>query len=263
MKTLARIILTVLAVGAAEATLQARQLGDYTLTYGYESVLRPRHEEEGSNSQRVKGSLTIGLSDNTYFRVGNTNLVSRQRADGTRVNGIGSTSLSFGAAIVNEDETGVRRYPAVSAEYTVVLPTASKALGSFRGTDHAFGVSLEKSIGAPHVIGNQLYRRNVVGLDLGAYLGEKEEGGYSKTPEMMMAFSHIFGDVKAAKYSYRGELYLSAPTKDSLSEIYALNQMSIKFQPKTRFTAGFRAGITPNSPRLVFFGKVSFSGSFR
>lgn len=263
MKTLVQMTMVILMTFLSAGTLRSQDLGDFIFSYGYESNLRPRHEEEGSNNQRLKAALTLFLSPNVTFRVGNTNLVSRQRADGTRVNGIGSTSLAFGADIVNEDDTGIKRRPALSAEYLVVLPTASKSLSSFRGTDHAVTLAIIKSFGPSQIVNGSVRRRHQFEIDLGGYFAEKEMGGYSKTPEMTLAFSRTLDRLTKRKYGYRAELYMSAPTKDSLSEIYILNQLTIKLNPTTKFKAGFRAGLTPNSPRLAFFGSIRFDGSFR
>ena len=143
MKTLAQMTMVLLTLFLSISTVRSQgKLGDFTFSYGFESNLRPRHEEEGSNNQKLKASLKIKLSPNVYFRVANTNLVSKQRDDGTRINGIGATSLAFGADLIGEDATGIKRHPAVSVEYFVVLPTASKALNSFRGTDHSVTVAI-------------------------------------------------------------------------------------------------------------------------
>ena len=263
MKTVAQMTMIVLMFVLSVGTLRAQELGDFTFSYGYESNLRPRHEEEGLNDQRLKASLTIVLSPSTYFRVGNTNLVSKQRADGTRVNGIGATSLAFGADLVNEDSTGIKRQPSLSFEYLVILPTASKSLSSFRGTHHSVTVAIAKSFGDSQIVGGAVRRRDKFEVDLGGFFAQKEAGGYSKTPEMTLAFSHALDSLENRKYVYGGELYMSAPTKDSLSEIYILNQLKIKLKPSAGFRVGFRAGLTPNSPKLAFFGSMSFDGSFK
>lgn len=263
MRTFAHITMVVLMTFLSAGTLRSQDLGDFTFSYGYESVFKPRHEDQGSNSQRLKASLTLSLSPTVYFRVGNTNLVSRQRADGTRVNGIGSTSLAFGADFLSEDDTGIKKRPALSAEYLVVLPTASKALSSFRGTDHGVTLAIMKSFGDSTIVNGSVRKRNQFEVDLGGYFAEKETGGYSKTPEMTLALSRALDSLTTRKYVYRGELYMSAPTEDNLSEIYILNQLTIKLNSTSRFKAGFRAGLTPNSPKVAFFGSISFDGSFR
>jgi hypothetical protein len=264
MKTLAQMTVIALMIFLSAGALRAqRKLGDFSFSYGYESNLRPRHEEEGSNSQKLKASLKIMLSQNVYFRVANTNLVSKQRADGTRINGIGATSLAFGADLVNEDNTGIKKHPAVSVEYFVVLPTASKALNSFRGTDHSVTVAITKSVGPSEIINGSVERRNHFEIDLGGYFAQKEIGGYAKTPEMTLAYERPLDSLANQKYVYRAELYMSAPTKDSLSEIFILNQLGITLTSTSAFTAGFRTGLTPNSPRLAFFGSIRFKGSFR
>lgn len=263
MKILVHVTMIILMTLLSAGTLRSQDLGDFTFSYGYESNLRPRHEDEGLNNQRLKASLTIVLSPNVYFRVGNTNLVSRQRPDGTRVNGVGATSLAFGADIVNEDDTGIRNRPSLSVEYLVILPTASKSLNSFRGTDHSITVAIAKSFGDSQIVNGSVKRRNKFEVDLGGFFGEKVAGGYSKTPELTLAFSRALDSLANKKYVYGSELYMSAPTKDSLSEIYILNQLKIKLKPTATFKAGFRTGLTPNSPKLAFFGAISFDGSFK
>jgi hypothetical protein len=263
MKTFAKITMVVLMTFLSVGTLRSQDLGDFTFSYGYESNLKPRHEDEGLNNQKLKASLTIVLSPNVYFRVGNTNLVSKQRPDGTRVNGIGSTSIAFGADVVTEDGTGIKRQPSVSVEYLVVLPTASKSLNSFRGTDHSVAVAIAKSFGDSQIVNGSVKRRNKFEVDLGGFFAQKEAGGYLKTPEMTLAFSRALDSLANKKYVYGSELYMSAPTKDSLSEIYILNQLKIKLKPTATFKTGFRTGLTPNSPKVAFFGSISFDGSFK
>jgi hypothetical protein len=264
MKTLAQMTMIVLIIFWAVSPVRSQgKLGDFTFSYGFESNLRPRHEEEGSNNQRLKAALTIVLSPNVYFRVANTNLVSKQRDDGTRVNGIGATSLAFGADLVGEDNTGIKRQPGVSVEYAIVLPTASKALNSFRGTDHSITVAITKSVGPSEIVNGSVKRRNQFEIDLGGSFFQKEIGGYAKTPEMTLAYQRTLDSLAVKKYVYRAELYASAPTKDSLSEIFILNQLKIALSSSSAFKAGFRTGLTPNSPRLAFFGSISFDGTFR
>lgn len=263
MRIAVHITMVVLIIFLSAGSLRSQDLGDFTFSYGYETNFRPRHEEEGSNSQRLKASLSLSLSPTVYFRVGNTNLVSRQRADGTRVNGIGSTSLAFGADFLSEDDAGIKKRPALSAEYLIVLPTASKSLSNFRGTDHAVTLAIIKSFGPGQIVNGSVRKRNQFEVDLGGYFAEKEMGGYAKTPEMTLAYSRPLDSLSTRKYVYRGELYMSAPTEDSLSEIYVLSQLTIKLNATSRFKAGFRAGLTPNSPKVAFFGSISFDGSFR
>jgi hypothetical protein len=264
MKTVTRITLVVLTLFLSAGTLVSQpKLGDFTFTYGFESNFEPRHEDQGSNNQRLKAALSLALSSNVTFRVGNTNLISRQNDDGTRVNGIGATSLALSADIVTEDETGIRKHPSLSAEYLVVLPTASKSLNSFRGTDHAVTVAIAKSFGPSQIVNGAVNKRHQFEVDVGGYFAEKETGGYSKTPELLLAFSRVLDSLEDQKYGYRGELYMSAPTEDNLSEIFLLNQLAIQLNPTTRFTSGFRIGLTPNSPRFAFFGSIRFKGSFR
>jgi len=264
MKTLAQMTMIVLMIFLSVSTGRSQgQLGDFTFSYGFESNLRPRHEEEGPNNQKVKASLKIKLGPNVYFRVANTNLVSKQRDDGTRVNGIGATSLTFGADLVGEDATGIKRHPGVSVEYFVVLPTASKALNNFRGTDHSVTVAITKSAGPSQIVNGSVERRNHFEIDLGGYFAQKQAGGYAKTPEMTLAYERPLDDLAIQKYVYHAELYMSAPTKDSLSEIFILNQLAIALKSASTFTAGFRTGLTPNSPKLAFFGSIRFKGSFR
>lgn len=263
MRTLTQLLVVVLLTVLSAGTLRSQQLGDFTFSYGFESNFKPRHEDQGVNNQRLKASLSLALSSNVSLRVGNTNLISRQGPDGTRINGIGATSLTLGVDIVGEDETGIRKHPSVSAEYLVVLPTASKAFGNFRGTDHAVTVAIVKSFGPSQIVNGAVNKRHQFEVDLGGYFAEKETGGYSKTPELTLAFSRVLDSLEDQKYGYRAELYMSAPTKDNLSEIYILNQFTIQLNSTTRFRPGFKVGLTPNSPRVAFFGAISFKGSFR
>jgi hypothetical protein len=264
MKTLMQITMIVLLTFLSASTLRSQQqLGDFTFTYGFESNFKPRHEDEGSNNQRLKAALALALSSNVTFTVANTNLISKQTSDGTRINGIGNTALVFSADIIGEDDTGVRKRPGLSAEYAVVLPTASSSLINFRGTDHSVTVAITKSLGPSQIVNGSVKRRHQVEVDLGGSFGAKETGGFTKTPEMTLAFSRWLDDLTIRKYKYRAELYMSAPTKDSLSEINLLNQVTINLNDTTRFKAGFKTGLTPNSPRLAFFGAISFDGSFR
>ncbi len=253
------ILMTLLSAG----TLRSQDLGDFIFSYGFESNFRPRHEDEGFNNQRLKAAFTFFLSSNVTFTVANTNLVSRQLNDGTRVNGIGATSLVFGADIVAEDNTGIRKHPSLSAEYVMILPTASKSLGSFRGHEPYCHSSHREIPRTSQIVNGSVRKRHAVEIDVGGSFFQKEVGGYSKTPEMTLAFQRTLDNLATRKFTYRGELSMSAPTKDSLSEILVLNQLTIKLNPTTRFKAGFRTGLTPNSPRVAFFGTLSFEGSFR
>jgi hypothetical protein len=265
MKALARIILTVAAVcaSASAAAAQEPRFGDFTFTYGFESALRPRHEWEGTNTQKLKGSLKIVLTPKIYFRLGNTSFTSKQNADGTRTSGVGATSLVFGADPVKEDKTGIRRHPSLTVEYSVILPSASKAFGAFRPTNHYVTAAVAKSFGESIISGGAVTRRNTFEVDVGAFFAEKQTGEYSKTPELTLAYARTLDSLQVGKYSYRVELYSSAPTKFGASEIYVLNKLSVALKGGAKFTAGVRAGLTPNSPRALFSGSISFKSSFR
>lgn len=263
MKALSRIILTVAALCAATSVAAAQELGDFTFTYGYESALRPRHEWERPNTQQLKGSLRITLSPKFYFRLGNTSFISRQRPDGTRVAGVGATSLAFGGDLAVEDRTGIRRHPSLSFDYTIILPTASKAFGAFRPTRHAVAAAVGKSFGEAAIVNGAVRRRNKFEVNAGGFFSELEAGGYSKTPELTLAYARTLDSLAVRKYAYRFELYAAPPTKYGPSEMYALNRLTVALNSTTRFAAGVRAGLTPNSPRALFSGSISFDSSFR
>lgn len=203
------------------------------------------------------------LSPQVYFRLGNTSLTSRQKADGTRVNGVGATSLTFGADLVKEDSTGIRRHPSLTVEYLIILPTASKALGTFRPTNHSITAAVAKTFGEAAIINGGITRRNTFEVDVGGFFAEKETGEYSKTPEMTLAYARTLDSLEVGKYSYRVELYSSARTRFGASEIYVLNKLTVALKNTARFTVGVRAGLTPNSPRALFSGSLSFKSSFR
>lgn len=263
MKALARIILTVAALCASASAAAAQEFGDFTFSYSFESALRPRHEWEGTNNQKLKGSLKIVLTPKVYFRLGNTSFTSKQNADGTRTSGVGATSLAFGGDILTEDSTGIRRNPSLSVEYSIILPTASKAFGAFRPTNHIIGASVAKSFGEAAIVGGKVKRRNKFEVNAGGFFAEKQTGEYSKTPELTLAYTRTLDSLSVRKYSYRFELYASAPTKFGASEVYALNRLTVVLKNDVRFTAGVRAGLTPNSPRALFSGSISFDSSFR
>lgn len=263
MKSLARIVLTAAALCASASATWAQELGDFTFTYGYESALRPRHEWERPNTQQLKGSLKITLTPKFYFRLGNTSFVTRQRPDGTRVAGVGATSLAFGGELVGEDKTGVRRHPAVTFDYTIILPTASKALGAFRPTRHAIGAAVAKSFGEAIISNGAVTRRNAFDVNVSGFFSEQEAGGYSKTPELTLGYSRTLDSLSVGKYSYRAELYSAPPTKYGASEVFVLNRVTIALKNSTRLTLGVRNGLTANSPRALFSGSVSFKSSFR
>jgi hypothetical protein len=136
-------------------------------------------------------------------------------------------------------------------------------LSSFRGTNHTISVGIAKSFGDSAINAGSVTKRNNFEVDLGGSFGQLEAGGYSKVPEMTLAFSRTLDSLTTEKYAYGCELYMSAPTKDSLSEIYILNQLTISLKTRATFRTGFRTGLTPNSPKLAFFGAITFSGSFK
>jgi hypothetical protein len=268
MRMTTRGALIVLLLLPLAATTRAQSGGfeyPYEYTFGFDAKASPRHRDQGQPTEKASSSLRIDMTSWFWFKVGNDDFVWKRKADGGTTNGVGNTRLTFNADAVTEDDTGVSARPSLSFTYTVKLPTGStsKGLGSGR-VDHEVIVEVAKSFGDAAIVGGKVRRRTNIAVDLGGYFaGNPGTSGFTNVGELTIGLTHVLDSLVEKKYKYYGELDLSTHAKDTLSEIYALNELRIKLSDKFRFRVGVRTGITPNSPRFGVYGSITYSGSLR
>lgn len=265
MKAITYTLLSVLLLAFSCITTKALQLGPYELSTGFDARDHPRHEEAGSPSRKASSSLKIELHPRVFWKLSNDNFVSKKRAEGGRFSGVGNTWLTFNVDAMLEDKTGVRNNPSLSFIYTIKLPTGSpaKKLGTGR-VDHELVASIGKSVGKPQIINGEARRRTSLGVDFGLYsAGKPGQSGFTNVGELTLSVNQVLDDLSVRKYKYHGEIYMSSPAKDTLSEIYAKNDLTIKLSSTFRTKIGIRTGLTPNSPRIGVYGSITYAGNFR
>lgn len=268
MRTTTRGILIALLLLTLAATARAQSDGfdyPYEYTFGFDAKASPRHRDEGRPSQKVSSSFTLDLAPWFWVKVANDNFIWKNRADGGTTNGIGNTRLTFNADAVTEDDTGVSARPSLSFIYTIKLPTGStvKSLGTGR-VDHEVLVEVGKSFGSAAILDGKVRKRDNLAVDIGGYFaGNSGASGFTNVGELSIGLTHVIDSLDKKKYKYYGEIDLSTHAKDTLSEIFALNELKVKLSDKFRFRIGVRTGITPNSPRFGVYGSITYSGSLR
>jgi hypothetical protein len=265
MKCLIRLICLPLLLLAAGETIRAQHLGDYRFKYAFEAKTSPRHEDEGSPARKIAASFKLYLSSRLSLTFANDNVVSKAHRDGTRTTGVGNSRLTFDADLITEDDTGIKTRPAVSVEYNLKLPTGSAAKGLSSGrVDHEIVGIVSKSVGDSIIDQGKLIKRTNLEVDFGGYFaGNSDRPGFTNTAELTLAITQTLDDLKVGKYTYHGEIDLSSAAKDSPSEIYAVNELSIVLPSNAVFRVGMRNGITPNSPKFAVYTSITFKGSFR
>lgn len=259
------IILFIVSTGVFSDSVKAQQAGDFRFKYGFDTKTSPRHKDEGSPSRKGAVSFKIFLSPTISMTFANDNIVSKEKNDGSRVTGFGNSRFTIDTDVFTEDPTGVRSRPALSFEYNLKVPTGSvaKKLGTGR-VDHEILGILSKSVGDSIIDQGKIVRRTNLEMDLGGYFaGNTDRSGYTATGELVLAVTHTLDDLKVGKYTYKGELDFSTKAKDTLSEIYAVNELAIVLPSSAVFRLGIRNGITPNSPKFAFYTSITFKGSFR
>jgi hypothetical protein len=265
MRTFAQVACLALLLVAVAGPSRAQQTGDFRFKYGFDTKTRPRHEDQGSASRKAATSFKIYLTPRASVTFANNNVVSKEKADGTRVTGFGNSSVTFDIDVINEDTTGVRSRPSLSFEYNMYLPTGSKSKGLGTGkVDHEIIGAVSKSFGDSIISGGEVVKRTNVEADLGGYFaGNPDRSGFTTVGELVLGITHTIDSLSVQKYTYHGEINMSSAAKDTLSEIYALNQLGIALPSGAVFRIGMRNGITPNSPRFAIFSSITFKGSFR
>lgn len=262
---LAALLLLPLAATARAQSQPAPFTYPYDYTFGVDAKASPRHRDEGRPTQKVSSSLKIDLADWFWMKVANDNFVWKKRADGGTTNGVGNTRLTFNADAITEDDTGVSARPSLSFIYTVKLPTGStvKRLGTGR-VDHEVLVEVGKSFGDEAIVGGKVRKRTNIAVDVGGYFsGNPGASGFTNVGELSIGLTQVLDSLAVRKYRYYGEIDLSTHAKDTLSEIFALNELRVKLSNKFRFRAGVRTGITPNSPRFGVYASITYSGELR
>src|SRR5438270_6692289 len=184
-----RLIWLALLLVSTSAAVRAQQAGDFRFKYGFDAKTRPRREDEGSPSQKLKASFKIYLSPRISFTFGNDNVVWKEPSGGARVTGFGNSTLTFDADLVTEDSTGVRSHPAVSVEYNLKLPTGSKAKGLGTGrADHELVGIISKSVGDSIIQQGQVIKRTNLEVDFGGYFaGNSDRSGFTSNGELTLA----------------------------------------------------------------------------
>lgn len=264
MRTLLRLICLAFLLVSANVAACAQDAGDFTFKYGFDAKTRPRREDEGSPAQKLSASFKIYVSPAISFTFANDNVVWKEPSGAPRVSGFGNSRLTFDADLITEDSTGVRSRPAVSIEYNLKLPTASKTKGLGTGrADHEIVGSIAKSFGETIIDAGKLRHRTNFEVDFGGYFaGNADRPGFTNTGELSLILTQTLDSLKVRKYKYRGEIDMFSAAKNTPSEIYSVNQLSINLSSKAVLRLGMRNGITPNSPRFAFYTSIALDGSF-
>src|SRR2546430_702960 len=110
---------------------------------------------------------------------------------------------------------------------------------------------ISKSVGDSIIDQGKLVKRTALEVDVGGYFaGNSDRPGFTNSGELTLSITQTLDDLKVGKYTYLGEIDLSSAAKDSPSEIFAVNELSIVLASNAVFRVGMRNGITPNSPRF-------------
>jgi hypothetical protein len=264
MKTL-RLLWFALIFASSLSFCHAQQLGDFKITYSLSAKDRPRHEDEGSPSQKGSASFRFYFSPRISVKIANDNFVSKKPAEGSRITGFGDTAISFDADVVLEDSTGVKQHPSFSFTYAAYLPTGNVQKGISTGrVDHEILGAITKSVGESAIVDGEVVKRTNLEVDVGGYFaGNPGESGYTAIGELNLAMSRTLDALNVGKFTYHGEIDMTSRAKGVLSEIYALNELRTRLPHKLLLITGVRVGITPNSPRIGAYASLTFSGSFR
>jgi hypothetical protein len=215
--------------------------GSYSFTYGLSANDKPR--DGGSQAGRAGFAFSVYVTRRLFLEIDNDNLLTQRVPAEPWVTGLGDTTGYLGVDALLE---GTRR-PAASLLYALKLPTASESKGLGSGeVDHMLLGVLAKTFG-----------RTTVELDAGDYIaGRTGESGFDHFP--FAAF------VVTQEVSKSGNLHLELggdfKTSKSDAKLYAFNYYEHKLPRGIRLRAGFRVGITSNSPRFGLYLALKRAG---
>jgi hypothetical protein len=265
MKSTVRVLWFALIFGSGLFVCHAQQLGDFKITYSLSAKDRPRHEDQGSPGQKGSASFRFFFSPQISVRIANDNFVSKKPAGGSRKTGFGNTLITFDADVILEDSTGVKQHPSFSFTYAAYLPTGSVKRGFSTGrVDHEVVGAIAKSVGEWIIVDGEVVKRTNLEVDVGGYFaGNPGQSGFTSIGELTLAMTRTLDALDVRKFRYHGEIDMTSHAKDTLAEIFALNELRTKLSPKLLLITGIRVGITPNSPRFGAYASLTYSGSFR
>jgi hypothetical protein len=238
-------------VAQTEATVGAQEAGDFNIRYGFAARDRPRDSGAGRPSQRGVFTFAVNITSRISFGMNLNTFISKKRATGVRVTGLGDTFLNLDGVIVQEIVGQAR--PTFSISYTIKLPTGNEEKGLSTGrVDHQILGTIRKTLDAAQVTGFD--------ITFGGYFGGRASGsGFSRSGQLAMGIDRKFG--AGNKFKYRSEVNLSGRADNTPSEIFANHWLQYKLNSNLAFRSGLRTGLTVNSSRIGVFGTIIINGN--
>jgi len=222
--------------------------GKFKLIYGVSINDRARHAEAASPTTTGGFAFNVYVTPRVWFEIDNDNFVSTKQEGGDRITGVGDTVLILGAdALLEKDES---RRPGIWVAYAIKLPTASaaKLLGTGE-IDHSLTGAILKTLGD-----------NYFELDFTQnFSGRTGTSGYDRSSDLLGVYERTFSN----KNMFHVEIGGTFATKTSNASMYNLDYLEHSFNDRVGFRIGGRFGLTPNSPRIGFYGAFVFKGNLR
>jgi hypothetical protein len=237
------IVCLVISLVAISLSAQDKQLGDYTLKYGY-TYFTPsgRSVQNGGAGaiQKLPGEFKFWFSNSIDMFV-RSDTIKASKSTGSWVTGAGDTVVGMDLLLIPE----AGRKPEIDFTYDVKLPTANGFTAA--EVDHEAIVSFIKSI-----------NKHSLEADLGDYIEGFSGRPAAHTFELTLSDEIMLNK----KWSVVPEFDLSTASPDTPSEIF--QAVKFKYQFKDFVLApGVRFTDTPYTGRFSVFVSLLFKGKLR
>jgi hypothetical protein len=225
---------------------QDKQLGDYTIKYGYTySTASGRSVLDGGTgaSQKLPGTFKFWFSSSLDMFV-RSNTIKSSHSSGSWVTGAGDTVVGVDLVLFPEPTTGKK--PEVDFTYDAKLPTS----GGFKvgEVDHEVVAAISKTSG-----------KHVPEIDLGDYI----EGFSGRSAAHSFELTLLDTVKLSQNWKIVPELDWTTASPDTPSEVYQVITFKRTFKKNFVFAPGFRVTSTPYTGRFSAFVSLTYGGSLR
>ena len=244
-----RSILWVFVVFMATGLLaEDKQLGDYTLKYGYTYFTPSERSVQNGGAgalQKLPGQFKFWFNKDIDFFVRSTTFKASHNA-GSWVKGAGDTFVGMDLILVPD----IGKKIEMDFTYDVKLPTSTGfAAGEI---DHeAIATFLKSTLNGKHAFE----------LDLGDYIE-----GFSGAPAAHMFELTLNDEIQFSKnknWTVVPEFDFTTASPDTPTEIFEIVAFKYQFKKKFVLSPGVRITDTPYTGRFSAFVSIQYSGSFR